>query len=354
VGLEGVPVGVKVLDGTGRNAGLDGTGRNAGFHRGLRNAQRHFRDQPRVERLRNQVIGTEAQLRAPVCGSHLLVGLFHDQVRQGFDAGNLHCRVDVGSAHVQGATKDVREYQHVVDLVGIVGAACTYDRVGPHFAHQFRPDLRLRIGKRHDQRALGHAFDMLGLKNAWGRQPQEHIGAVDYVVEDTGVAIDRVALFIRIHVLAAAIDDAVDVTEGHLFRAQTHGNQQVHASQGSGAGAGPDQAHILDVLADQAQPVAYGGGDADGCAVLVVVHHRYRHTIAQLALDVETLGGLDVLEIYAPERGFQGGDDVDEFVRIGFVDLDVENVDTRELLEQPSPSTAVPFVTTPTRLPRVV
>jgi hypothetical protein len=68
--------------------------------------------------------------------------------------------------------------------------------------------------------------------------------------------------------------------------------------------------------------------------VLVVVHHGNRHALAQLALDVETLGRLDVLEVDATERGFESSDNVDEPVRIRFVDFDVENVDTGKLFEQ--------------------
>ncbi len=54
----------------------------------------------------------------------------------------------------------------------------------------------------------------------------------------------------------------------------------------------------------------------------------------QLPLDVEALGRLDVLEIDAAERRLERGDDVDQLVRIALVDLDVEAVDARELLEQ--------------------
>ena len=104
--------------------------------------------------------------------------------------------------------------------------------------------------------------------------------------------------------------------------------------------------------------------------MLVVVEDRDLHPLAALALDVEALGRLDVLEVDAAERRLERGDHVDELVGVALVDLDVEAVDAGELLEQhrlafhhrlageradvPSPSTAVPLVTTPTRLPRAV
>ncbi|MNC89091.1 hypothetical protein D3C83_49890 [compost metagenome] len=68
--------------------------------------------------------------------------------------------------------------------------------------------------------------------------------------------------------------------------------------------------------------------------MLVVVEHRDLHALAQLLLDQEALGRLDVLEVDAAEGGLQRGDDVDQPVRIGLVDLDVEAVDAGEFLEQ--------------------
>jgi hypothetical protein len=50
----------------------------------------------------------------------------------------------------------------------------------------------------------------------------------------------------------------------------------------------------------------------DGRAVLVVVEHRDAHAPLALALDVEALGRLDVLEVDAAKRGLERDDDVDE------------------------------------------
>jgi len=104
--------------------------------------------------------------------------------------------------------------------------------------------------------------------------------------------------------------------------------------------------------------------------VLVVVEDRDVDLLAQALLDGETLWRFDVLEIDATEGGFHHLDGLDEFVGIGFVEFDVEDVDVGEALEQdalpsmtgfdacapmsPSPSTAEPFETTPTRLPLAV
>ncbi len=68
--------------------------------------------------------------------------------------------------------------------------------------------------------------------------------------------------------------------------------------------------------------------------MLVIVENRDVHDRAQLPLDLETFGRLDVLEIDAAEGRFQGGNDADHAIDFGSIDLDVENIDAREFLEQ--------------------
>ncbi len=74
--------------------------------------------------------------------------------------------------------------------------------------------------------------------------------------------------------------------------------------------------------------------DDDRRAVLVVVEDGDLHALAQHALDLEALGRLDVLEVDAAEGRLQRGDDLDQFLRVRAVDLDVVDVDPGEFLEQ--------------------
>ena len=64
------------------------------------------------------------------------------------------------------------------------------------------------------------------------------------------------------------------------------------------------------------------------------MEHRDLAALPQLALDDETLRRLDVFQIDAAEGRLQRGDDVDQFVRVEFVDFDVKDVDAGKLLEQ--------------------
>jgi hypothetical protein len=117
-----------------------------------------------------------------------------------------------------------------------------------------------------------------------------------------------------------------------LLHAQAH--HHVEAGDRRGAGAGGHQLDAADVLADDLQGVEQGGAGDDRGAVLVVVEDRDVHALAQLLLDVEALGRLDVFEVDAADGRLQHGDRVDQLVRIVLGQLEVEHVDPGEFLEQ--------------------
>ena len=68
--------------------------------------------------------------------------------------------------------------------------------------------------------------------------------------------------------------------------------------------------------------------------MLVVVKDGDFHALAQFFFDVKTFRRLDVFQIDAAQRGFERGDDVDEFVRIVLVQFNVEDIDVGEFFEQ--------------------
>src|SRR5262249_33522316 len=99
-------------------------------------------------------------------------------------------------------------------------------------------------------------------------------------------------------------------------------------------GAGACKPHAAELLADQLEAVEHGRRRDDRSAVLVVMKHRDIHALPQRTLDVEAFRRLDVLEVYAAESRLETGDDIDEFLRVALVDLDVEHVDVGKFLEQ--------------------
>src|SRR5690554_5191146 len=62
--------------------------------------------------------------------------------------------------------------------------------------------------------------------------------------------------------------------------------------------------------------------------------HRYAHAFAQLAFNNEAVRRLDVFKVDPPERGLETRNDIDQFIRVGFVDFDVKYINTSKCLEQ--------------------
>ena len=302
---------------------------------GIRHRRRNAQDESHVERCRDQIFGAEVQLLTGVSGGHFVTGLGLGQRGDLVHAGQLHLFGDLGRAAVQRTTEDVGKAQDVVDLVRIVAAAGGDDAVRPHLLGQFGPDLGLGVGQRQDDRLRSHRPDHVCGQHASRRTPQENVGVLHHVGQRLRVGFLAVTLLAFVELVAAAFaDHALGVADEDVFVLETQAHHHVEAGDGRRAGAGDGQLHVADRLAHQFQPVQHRGGRNDGSAVLVVMKHRDVHALAQLALDIEALGRLDVLEVDAAKRGLERGDDVDQLVGIVFGEFDVEDVDPGEFLEQ--------------------
>ncbi len=140
---------------------------------------------------------------------------------------------------------------------------------------------------------------------------------------------------VLVHQLGATLPDQPgQVGHPDVLARQAELQQQAEAGQRGGAGAGGDELDLPDVLAGDLQRIQQRRADDDGGAVLVVVEDRDLHPLAQLALDVEAVRRLDVLEVDAAEGRLERCDHVDQLVQIVLGHLDVEDVDAGELLEQ--------------------
>jgi hypothetical protein len=179
------------------------------------------------------------------------------------------------------------------------------------------------------------------------------------------------AFLVRIHQLGAAlVDHAGQVGHVDVLDREAEVDDQVEAGQRRRARARHHQLAVPMSLPTYLHAVQDGGADDDRGAVLVVVEDRDLHALAQLALDVEALGRLDVFQVDAAEGRLQRGDDVDQLVRVvSLISMSNTSMPANFLnstplpsmtgLEAsgpmlPRPSTAVPLVMTATRLPRAV
>ena len=71
------------------------------------------------------------------------------------------------------------------------------------------------------------------------------------------------------------------------------------------------------VLPASSRALSTAAADDDRRAVLVVVEDRDVHALAQLLLDLEAVGRLDVLEVDAAEGRLERRDDLDELLESG-------------------------------------
>ena len=257
------------------------------------------------------------------------------EIGQRTHAGDLHLFVDRRRADVERSLEDEREAQQVIHLVREVGPAGGDDRVRPRSLRQVRHDLRHRVGEREDDRSVSHPLDHLGGQDAGGGQSQEQIGAGNGVGERPCRRLPSISCLLRRHPFRApGVDDPLVIDEQHVFPPRAQAQQQIQTSDAGGAAAGRDDAEVLDRLPHATQRVQHGGADDDRRAVLVVVQHRDLHSRAQQLFDDEAIGRLDVFEIDGAEAGLERRDDVGEFLRVCLRHLDVEHIDSGELLEE--------------------
>ncbi len=92
--------------------------------------------------------------------------------------------------------------------------------------------------------------------------------------------------------------------------------------------------HVLDAPARDVGGIEQAGGHDDRGAMLVVMEDGNVHHLAQLLLDDEAVGRLDVFQIDAAEAGTEIAHAVDEGVDVGGIDFEVDGVDIGEALEQ--------------------
>ena len=89
-----------------------------------------------------------------------------------------------------------------------------------------------------------------------------------------------------------------------------------------------------DVLAREFAGIDDAGGGNDGGAVLVIVEDGNIEIFAQLLLDDEAIGALDVLEIDAAEAGAEAAHAFDEGLGVALIHLDIDGIHVGEALEE--------------------
>ena len=97
---------------------------------------------------------------------------------------------------------------------------------------------------------------------------------------------------------------------------QPHGLDQLKTGDSRRSGAIDNKLDIFEITAGEIERIDQSGSGNNGCAVLIIVKDRYVHQFAQLLLDDETVGRLDVLEIDAAKGGPEIAHAIDERIDI--------------------------------------
>lgn len=134
-------------------------------------------EQAWVRQFRDQVVGTEFEPVDAEGGSQLRRNLLACQFRECVRSGELHRFVDLAGVDVECAAEDVGESQHVVHLVGVVGAARCDDHIGACRLGLVVGDFGIGIRQRHDQRVAGHRPHHVGVEYAGRRDAQKDVCA---------------------------------------------------------------------------------------------------------------------------------------------------------------------------------
>ena len=314
---------------------LDVLACDAAVHGSFGDGHRNVGDEARVDGLRDEVVASEDEVVDLVDGVHHVGhGLFR-QIGDGVYGGELHLLVDGCGGGVECAAEDVGEADDVVDLVGVVAASGGHEHVGTRGHGGLVGDFGLGVGEGEDDGVLSHGLHHVLREDFAFRQSDEDVGVLHGLGERVDVASARGELFLlRAEVFAVVGDDALGVEHDDVFVLGAEGDVEFRATDGRGAGAVDDDAHVGDVLAGDLQRVDETGGGDDGGAVLVVVHHGDVELFLEPSFDFEAFGRLDVLEVDAAKGRRDGFHGLDELVGVGFVDLDVEDVDAAVDFEQ--------------------
>ena len=180
-----------------------------------------------------------------------------------------------------------------------------------------------------------HLLDHLGLEHAARRYAKENIRAADHISQRALVGFLGIDGLPFVHQrIAALVNEAIDIADPDVLALRAERHQQVETGDRRCARTGCNDLHVFKILAVDHQRVANSRADDDGGAVLIVVEDRNFHPRLQAILDLEALGPLDVLEVDAAEGRLERGHGLDNTIDGIGGDLDVEHIDTGELLEQ--------------------
>ena len=110
--------------------------------------------------------------------------------------------------------------------------------------------------------------------------------------------------------------------------------QLIETGDARSSPAGRHQLDVLDLFAHQGETIGDRGGDDNRRAMLIIVEDGNIKTLAQGLFNHEAIGRFDIFQINRAKGRRDGRDNLDQFVRIVFIDLDIEDIDASKLFKE--------------------
>src|SRR5579864_1462970 len=250
-------------------------------HGGLGDGGRLPNQHPCIERLGNEILAAKLQAGHSIDAANGVGNVFLGKVGECVSGRQLHFFVDGGGAHVERSAKDEGESEHVVDLVGIVGAPGGDDHIGTGGLGFFVGNLGIGIRHGEDDRVGRHRANHVLIDRILYRESGEDVRADQRFGKSAQLCVLREALFVFVHaVFAALVDDAFGVAEKDVFALYAQTYIVLGAGDTRCPSAVKDHAHFANVFAHDFESIEQGRAGNDGGTVLVVVEDGNLHGLA--------------------------------------------------------------------------
>ena len=237
--------------------------------------------------------------------------------------------------NVQSTTEQIREAQHIVNLVRIIRPPRCHNRILANGVGFFRCNLRIRVRHGENHRIGGHASDHIGRHSTLNRHTDKHVSVIHRLVQSSGFSVGCVRRLPLVHPLGSAlINHALGIANKTVVMLGTHGFHQLHTSNSRSTRAVNHNPAVLDFLAGDMQRIDQPRRTDHGRAVLVVVEDRDVHLFLKALFDDETFRRLDVLKVNAAKTWPHQANGVNDFIGVLGVQLDVYGINVCETFEQ--------------------
>ena len=144
-------------------------------HGGFGDGGRFPHQNARIERLGNEILAAKLQARHAVRSANGIGNILLGKIGQRVGGGQLHCLVDGRGADVERSAENEGKSEHVVDLVGIVGASGGDDDIVAGSLGIFVADLRIGIRQGKYDRIAGHGANHVLIDCVFYREPGENV-----------------------------------------------------------------------------------------------------------------------------------------------------------------------------------